>query len=86
MKLLFQVIGPTEQRQGAIMWTSTNVKVAVNYPTLKKIKRVFPLPVLKPVNVVGNLEEIKIYFAPDVDTESEKIIKQKPLPQSLKLN
>ena len=38
-KLLFQVIGPTEQRQGAIMSTSTNVKVAVNYPTLKKIKR-----------------------------------------------
>ena len=68
------------------MWTSTNVKVAVNYPTLKKIKRVFPLPVLKPANVVGNLEEIKIYFARDVDTESEKTIKQKPLPQSLKLN
>lgn len=68
------------------MWTNTSVKVAVNCPTLKKIKRVFPLPVLKPVNVVGNLEEIKIYFAPDVDTEKEKTIKQKPLPQSLKLN
>ena len=54
------------------MSTSTNVKVAVNYPTLKKIKRVFPLPVLKHVNVVGNLEEIKIYFARDVDTENEK--------------
>ena len=68
------------------MWTSTNVKVAVNCPSQNKIKRVFPLPVLKPVNVVGNLEEIKIYFAPDVDTENEKIIKQSPLPQSLKLN
>ena len=68
------------------MSTSTNVKVAVNYPTLKKIKREFPLPVLKPVNVVGNLEEIKIYFAQDVVTENEKTIKQKPLPQSLKLN
>ena len=68
------------------MWTSTNVKVAVNYPSLKKIKLVFPLPVLKRVNVVGNLEEIKIYFAPDVVTENEKTIKQKPLPRSLKLN
>ena len=49
-------------------------------------QKIFPLPVLKHVNVVGNLEEIKIYFARDVDTENEKIIKQKPLPQSLKLN
>ena len=68
------------------MWTNTSVKVAVNYHTLKKIKMVFPLPVLKHVNVVDNLEEIKIYFARDVVTENEKIIKQKPLPQSLKLN
>ena len=86
-KLLFQVIIKSYRtKQGAIMWTITNVKVAVNCPSQEEDQKGIPLPVLKHVNVVGNLEEIKICFARDVDTESEKIIKQKPLPQSLKLN